>query len=73
MQYSCWVDRVVLCILTSLFLDKPKIWYNNHVQNLPSVGQHRDVNHNLHFVDPATSVHIQYAEFYWNQVKTKFK
>ena len=35
--------------------------------------QHRVVNHSLHFVDGATSVHTQHAESYWNQVKTKFK
>ena len=45
----------------------------NSVQQLPSVEQHRVVNHSLHFVDPATSVHAQHAEFYWNRVKTKFK
>ena len=45
----------------------------NHVQHLPPVGQHRVVNHSLHFVDPATSVHTQHAESYWNRVKTKFK
>ena len=43
----------------------------NRVQHLPSVGQHRVVNHSLHFVDPATSVHTQHAESYWNWVKTK--
>ena len=38
-----------------------------------SVGQHRVVNHSLHFVDLATSVHTQHAKSYWNRVKTKFK
>ena len=45
----------------------------NRVQHLPPVGQHRVVNHSLHFVDPATSVHTQHAESSWNRVKTKFK
>jgi len=45
----------------------------NRVQQLPSVGQHRVVNHSLHFVDPASGVHTQHAESYWNRVKTKFK
>ena len=34
-----------------------------------SVRQHRVVC----FVDPATCVHTKHAEFYWNQLKTKFK
>ena len=45
----------------------------NRIQHLPPVGQHRVVNHSLHFVDPATSVHAPHAESYWNRVKTKFK
>ena len=45
----------------------------NHVQHLSSVGQHRVVNHSLHFVDPATSVHTQLGESYWNRVKMNFK
>ena len=45
----------------------------NHVQHLPSVGQHGVGNHSLHFVDPATSVQTQHAESYWNRVKMKFK
>jgi len=45
----------------------------NRVQQLPSVGQHRVVNHSLHFVDPASGFHTQHTESYWNRVKTKFK
>ena len=45
----------------------------NCVQQLASVAQHGVVNHTLHFVDPATGVHTQNVESYWNRVKTKFK
>ena len=31
------------------------------------------MNYSLHFVDPATSVHTQLGESYWNRVKTNFK
>ena len=41
----------------------------NHVQHLPSVGQHRVVNHSLHFVDLATSVHTQHAKSYWTGLR----
>ena len=34
---------------------------------------HGGVNHSLHFVDPATGVHTQTVESYWNRVKTKLK
>lgn len=45
----------------------------NRVQTLGHVTQHQAVNHSLHFVDPATGVHTQNVESYWNRVKTKFK
>ena len=54
-----------------LFSDEWAAYYS--VEHLPSVGQHRVVNHSLQFTDPATSVHTQHAKSYWNLVKTKFK
>ena len=54
------------------------IWSNEwaayrRVQQLPFVSTHATVNHSLEFVTPATGVHTQHLESYWNQVKTKFK
>ena len=46
--------------------------YRN-VQQLAPVAQHGTVNDSLNFVDPATGVHTQNVESYWNRVKTKFK
>ena len=46
--------------------------YSN-VQSLAGVVQHHTVNHSLHFVDPATGVHTQNTESYWQRVKTKLK
>jgi hypothetical protein len=45
----------------------------NRVQQLQPVNVHNTVNHSLHFVDPATGVHTQNVESYWNRVKGKFK
>ena len=45
----------------------------NRVQQLSNVSAHHQVNHSLHLVDPATGVHTQHVERYWNRVKCKFK
>ena len=45
----------------------------NSVQQLQPVSAHHTVNHSLHFVDPATGVHTQNIESYWNRVKRRFK
>ena len=45
----------------------------NSVNTIPAVASHRIINHSLHFVDPATGVHTQTVESYWNRVKTKLK
>ena len=45
----------------------------NRISSIPGVATHGVVNHSLHFVDPATGVHTQNIESYWNRVKIKLK
>lgn len=45
----------------------------NRVATLPAVVGHRKVNHFINFVDPATGVHTQHIESYWNRVKYKLE
>ena len=56
---------------TTIFSDEWSAY--NQIQQLPKVLSHQTVNHSPHFVDPATGVHTQNIESYWNRVKTKFK
>lgn len=56
---------------TTIHLDQWRAY--SSVNTLPSVTAHGVVNHSLHFVDPATGVHTQTVESYWNRVKTKLK
>ena len=45
----------------------------NRISSIPVVAAHQTVDHSLHFVDPATHVHTQNVESYWNRFKTKLK
>ena len=69
----------LLPILNSHIAPGTEVWsdqwsaYNGVGGALTNVSRHRTVNHSQNFVDPATGVHTQHIESYWDRVKTKFK
>jgi len=44
----------------------------SRVTRVPGVVGHQTVNHLLHFTDPATDVHTNTIESYWNRYKFSF-
>ncbi|XP_062508808.1 uncharacterized protein LOC134185043 [Corticium candelabrum] len=46
--------------------------YHRAIQ-LPNIAIHQTVNHSYHFRDPATGVHTNHIESYWNRVKLRLK
>lgn len=68
----------LLPILNSHIAPGTEVWSDqwsaySGVGALSNVSRHRTVNHSQNFVDPATGVHTQHIESYWNRVKTKLK
>jgi len=51
---------------TVLWCDKLAA-FNNVSTAIPSVAGHQSINHSLHFKDPATGVHTNTIESYWNK------